>query len=525
MSHDTSKATSSPSTTSSSPSAESEAARAATPKLFPEYDSLDATALADLVRRGEVTSGEVLEAAIERAELRNEYLNAVVTPLYEYARERSDALPDGPLAGVPFLLKDLKAKLAGTPTSNGNRLEKGRIAEQNSLIVDRFLDAGVQVMGKSSSPEFGIMAVTEPEIWGPCRNPWALDRTPGGSSGGSSAAVAARIVPIAHAGDGGGSIRIPASATGTFGLKPTRGRVSMAPFLGEGWGGFVQEGVISRSVRDTALCLDNIDQLTPGEPYAAPHKERPWVSHLRAPDRALKVAYTTGTLFGSDNHPDCIAAVESSVKLLEELGHHVEEARPSFPREELIEAYFLTVASGVAVFVEDASEYAGVKPHHKNFEAVTWALAQIGWNMSAAQLTRARRTIHRASREVAKTFEEYDVFVTSTHAAPPVMIGELALKPADRLQLSVIRNLPLQALFDKLLKGMGAKALERTPNTMLFNQTGQPAMSVPLYWSEAGLPIGTQIVGPFGGEGLLFELATQLEEARPWSGRLPPLLG
>lgn len=495
------------------------------PKTFPEYDQLDATALADLIRRGEVTPQETLEAAIERAELRNPSLNAVVTELYDRARDEVDQLPNGPLHGVPFLLKDLKAKLKGTPTSNGTRLEKGRVAAENSLIVDRFLNAGVQVIGKSSSPEFGIMGVTEPEIWGPCRNPWDLNHTPGGSSGGSSAAVAARIVPIAHAGDGGGSIRIPGSATGTFGLKPTRGRVSMAPFLGEAWGGFVQEGVMSRSVRDTALCLDQIDQLTPGEPYAAPHKAKPWVEHLHAPERPLKVAYTTGTLFGAENHPDCIAAVESSVKLLEELGHHVEEARPTFPREELIEAYFLTVASGVSLFVEDASAYRGVKPKHTNFETVTWSLAQIGWHTSAAKLTRARNTMHHASREIATFFQEYDVFVTSTHAAPPVRIGELALRGADKLQLGVIRNLPVQFLFDKLLQGLGKKALERTPNTMLFNQTGQAAMSVPLYWNDAGLPIGTQIVGPFGGEGLLLELATQLEEARPWADRLPPLIG
>ena len=496
----------------------------ASPRRLPEYDQLDATALAELIRSGEVSSREVLEAAIERAELRDPSLNAIVTPLYDRARAHADQLPEGPLTGVPFLLKDLKAKMIGTPTSNGTRLEKGRLATENSIIVDRFINAGLQVMGKSNAPEFGIMGITEPEIWGPCRNPWALDRTPGGSSGGASAAVAARIVPIAHAGDGGGSIRIPASATGTFGLKPTRGRVSMAPFVGESWGGFVQEGVISRSVRDAALCLDQIDLPTPGEPYAAPHKVQPWVQHLHAPERPLKIAFTTGTLFGAENHADCIAAVESSVRLLEDLGHEVKEARPSYPREELIEAYFLIVASAVALFVEDASAYAGVKPKHTNFEPVTWALAQIGWHTSAARLARARDTIHRATREVAQFFGDYDAFVTSTHAAPPVLIGEFALKSVDRLQLGVIRKLPIQALFDKLLQGLGKKALSRTPNTMLFNQTGQPAMSIPLHWNDDNIPIGTQIVGPFGGEGLLFELATQLEEARPWSGRRPPLL-
>jgi amidase len=494
------------------------------PKIIPEYDDLDATALAELIKNKELSPAEVLEAAIERAELRNPSLNAIVTPLYERARKQAKDLPDGPFSGVPFLLKDLKAQLKGTPTSNGTKLEKGRIAEGNSLIVDRFLASGVQVMGKSNSPEFGIMGVTEPKIWGPCRNPWDLNRTPGGSSGGTSSAVAARIVPIAHAGDGGGSIRIPASATGTFGLKPTRGRVSMAPYVGEGWGGFVQEGVITRSVRDSALALDQIDQLTIGEPYAAPHKPHPWTSYLRAPDRKLKVAYITSTLFGQENHPDCVAAVESSVKLLDELGHHVEEARPSFPRDELVEAYFMIVASGTSVFVENTSAYAGVKPSVKNFETITWALAQIGWHTSAARLARARDTIHRASRQVAHFFSEYDLFVTSTHAAPPVMIGELGLKTADKLQLALIRNLPLQSLFDLMLKGMGNKALSKTPNTMLFNQTGQPGMSIPLHWNDDGLPIGTQVIAPFGGEGLLFQVATQLEEARPWAHRHPPFI-
>ena len=502
----------------------SESQTVAAPKLFPEYDDLDATGIAELVAKGEIKASEVLEAAIERATLRNPKINAITVDLFDKARKEVDQLPDGPLKGVPFLLKDLKAQFKGTPTSNGTRLDKGRIAETNSLIVDRFLTSGVQIMGKSNAPEFGIMGVTEPKIWGPCRNPWHLEHTPGGSSGGASASVAARIVPIAHAGDGGGSIRIPASATGTFGLKPTRGRVSMAPFVGEGWGGFVQEGVISRSVRDSALVLDQIDQLTVGEPYAAPHKPKPWTSYLKAPDRKLKIAFTSGTLFGQENHPDCIEAVQSSVKLLESLGHEVIETKPSFPRDELVEAYFMIVASGTSVFVENSSAYAGVKPSYKNFETITWALAQIGWHTSAARLSRARDTIHKASREIAKFFQEYDLFVTSTHAAPPIKVGELELKTMDKLQLGLIRSFPLQSLFDLMLKGMGNKALSKTPNTMLFNQTGQPGMSIPLHWNAEGLPIGTQIVGPFGGEGLLFQVATQLEEARPWAQRKPALI-
>lgn len=493
------------------------------PLSFPEYDTLDATALAALIHRGEVTPIEVLEASIERADERNPQLNAIVHPLYDRARSKASDLPDGPLKGVPFLLKDLKAMMAGTPTSNGNRLTKGRVATEDSLISQRFEAAGVQTIGKSNSPEFGIMGVTEPEIWGPCRNPWDLERTPGGSSGGAASAVAARIVPIAHAGDGGGSIRIPASACGLFGLKPTRGRVSMAPFLGESWGGFVQENVVSRSVRDAAACLDAIDAPVIGEPYAAPHKLKPWTSHLHPPERRLKIAFTRQTLFAGTTHPDCEAAIDRAVETLIALGHQVEEAQPTFPKEELIEAYFYTVASGVACFVEDSASYAGVKPRAKHFEAPTWMLAQIGWSCSSATLVRARNVMHHASREVAQFFEGYDLFITSTHAEPPIKVGELSLKPSERAQLAVLRAINAKPLLDKALKSLGTNALARTPNTQLFNQTGQPAMSLPLHWNESGIPIGVQIAGRFGDEGLLFQVATELEEALPWAERRPPI--
>jgi len=489
---------------------------------FPEYDDLDATGLAALIKSGEVSAREALEAAIERAELRNPKLNAIVTPLFERARDRVERLPKGPLYGVPFLLKDLKAMLKGTPTSNGTRLYKGKLATETSLIAARFESAGVQTIGKSNSPEFGIMGVTEPEIWGPCRNPWDLSRTPGGSSGGASSAVAARIVPIAHAGDGGGSIRIPASACGLFGIKPTRGRVSMAPFLGEGWGGFVQENVVSRSVRDAALCLDQIDQVTPGEPYAAPHKPKPWTEHLHAPERRLKVAFTQGALYGDHTDPECARAVEETIELMKGLGHEVIEATPPFDREALVEAYFYTVAAGTARFVEDTAAYVGRKPRPRDFEAATWLLAQIGWKCDAATLIKAQQTMHRAARQVAAFFEQYDLFVSPVHAVPPIKIGELAPSAAQRLQLSVVRALNTKGLLDKVLDTLGRDALSRTPNTQLFNQTGQPAMSVPLYWTPEGQPLGVQVVGPFGGEGLLFQVATELEQARPWSQMRPP---
>lgn len=483
---------------------------------FPEYDQLDATGLAALVEAGEVSAQECLDAAIARIEERNPALNAVVLELFERARERVNALPKGPFYGVPFLLKDLKAQLKGTPTSNSTKLLKDLPADRSSVLVERYEAAGLQIVGKTNTPEFGIMGITEPALRGPCRNPWDVNHTPGGSSGGSGAAVAARIVPVAHAGDGGGSIRIPASACGLFGLKPTRGRVTMAPFMGEAWGGFVQEHVLSRSVRDSAAILDLTDAPAPGDPYWAPPKERPWLEEVGANPGKLRIAFHTDTLYAGTTHPDCKEAVEEAVKLLENLGHEVEEAMPPFPKEEMVKAYFQTVATGVAAFVDETAAKVGKKPSSSDFEPITWVLAQLGWSTSAAALEHSKNNMQRASREVASFFGKYDIFVSPTLAQPPVRVGELDPTSAESFQLALLRTLPFKALLDKALDSMGTNALSRTPNTQLFNQTGQPAMSVPLHWNEAGLPIGVQFAGAFGAEGTLFRLAAQLEEAKPW---------
>ena len=490
---------------------------------FEDYDTLDAMGLAERVRAGDVSPEELLDAAVERIEARNPALNAVVYDMVDRARARVGDLPDGPLKGVPFLVKDLKLQIAGTPTSNSTRLMLHRPATQTSVLAGRCEAAGLQILGKTNTPEFGIMGITEPAARGPARNPWNTDHTPGGSSGGSSAAVAARMVPIAHGGDGGGSIRIPASACGLFGLKPTRGRVTMAPFMGEAWSGFVQEHVLSRSVRDSALLLDIEDPRTPGEPYGVPHKPRPWLEELETPCRPLRVAWTRDTLYAGTPHADCVAAVDDAVALLSELGHEVEEARPEVPIQDMIRAYFIVVAAGVARFVETSSEAAGKRPSASDFEPASWMLALIGWKSSAAELLAAQQTIQKAARDVADFFGRYDVFVTSTMARPPARIGELALQPNEKLQMRLLRALPFKALLDVALSKMGQGKLAWTPNTQLFNQTGQPAMSVPLYWNAAGLPIGVQVVGGFGDEATLFQLARQLEEARPWAGRLPPL--
>ncbi len=491
------------------------------PTTLPEYDDLDATALAAHVRAGDFSPAELLEAAIERIEARNPALNAVVHTMYDRARSRVEELPDGPFRGVPFLVKDLKLQIAGTPTTNSTKLMVGQVAEVDSVLARRYEAAGLQVLGKTNTPEFGIMGITESELRGPARNPWNPDRTPGGSSGGSAAAVGARMVPAAHGGDGGGSIRIPASCCGLFGLKPTRGRVSMAPFAGEAWGGFVQEHVLTRSVRDSAALLDVADPPTPGEPYGVPAKSRPWAEEVGAAPGTLRVAFTTENIYGGDPHPDCVAAVQSAAQLCRDLGHEVVQATPEFSKPEMIRAYFLTVASGVAWFVEDTSRKAGRRPRARDYEPATWLLRQIGKKTRAPELIDAQLTMQRTGRQIAAFFEQHDVLLTSTLGRPPVKVGELALQKNERTQLALLRALPFDGLLDVALTQMGGSKLSATPNTQLFNQTGQPAMSVPLHWNDDGLPIGVQFASRFGDEATLFRLASQLEEARPWADRKP----
>lgn len=493
--------------------------------LLPEYDDLDALGMAERVRDRSLSPDELLDAAMARIEARNPRLNAVVLELFDRAKARVSKLPDGPLRGVPFLVKDLKLQIAGTPTTNSTRLSMAKVADGTSVLAARYEAAGLQIVGKTNTPEFGIMGITEPEVRGACRNPWNEGHTPGGSSGGSASAVAARMVPVAHGGDGGGSIRIPASACGLFGLKPTRGRVTMAPFAGEAWGGFVQEHVLARSVRDSAALLDVADPPTPGEPYGVPAKARPWLDEVGASPGKLRIAFTREPLYAGETHPDCLAAVLDAVGLLREMGHEVVEATPAFPREEMVRAYFITVATGVARFVELATEEAGKKkPQPSDFEPATWLLALIAWKTSAPQLVAAQQLMQKAAREVAAFFEEHDVFLTSTLARPPARVGELALSRAERAQMGVLKALPFHKLLDVALDKMGSGKLAYTPNTQLFNQTGQPAMSVPLYWNAQGLPIGTQFAARFGDEATLFRLGAALEQARPWAERKPPSL-
>ncbi len=491
---------------------------------LPEYDRLDATALAALVARGEVTPPELLEAAIERVEARNPGLNAVVHRFDEEARRRATGIvPPGPFRGVPLLVKDLIALVEGQPATGSCRLFEGVISPVDSEIVRRFRAAGFVLFGQTNTPELGIMPVTEPTLRGPTRNPWNREHTPGGSSGGSAAAVAARMVPVAHGNDGGGSIRIPASACGLFGLKPTRARTSFAPQYGEVQAGLVNEHALTRSVRDSAAVLDAVAGAAPGDPYVAPPPARPFLEEVGAPPGRLRIAFDAGSLFGHTVHPDCVAAVHDAARLLEGLGHELTEARPRFDRDELVRAYLVIGAAYLRADLQALARRTGRRLDLSLVEPETAALAAAGQALSAADLAGAVVAAQAAGRQVAAFFERHDLFLTATMAHPPARVGAFARSTWERFQIQAVIHLPpFRAVIDRLLQELSAQAFERTGNTMLFNLTGQPAASIPLWWNAQSLPVGVQLAARFGDEATLLRAASQLEAARPWEGRVAP---
>jgi amidase len=486
--------------------------------------SLDALGLAELVRSKEVAPLELVEAAIARAEAINPRLNAIVDTCYDRARAQAKAVvPDGPFRGVPFLLKEIQGDDAGTVTTNGCRFYEGLTAEHDSELVRRHKAAGLIVIGKTNVPEFGLVPITEPELYGVAHNPWALDRTTGGSSGGSGAAVAARIVPMAHGNDGGGSIRIPASCGGVFGLKPTRGRNPFGPDRSEGWHGLVVEHALTVSVRDSAALLDATAGEDPGSPYFAPPRERPYLEEVAREPGPLKIGFTVASTLGKSVHPDCVAAIKDVAKLCESLGHRVEESEPPVDRQKLTRAFLVLIASELAAEVARVATLRGREARADELELPSWLLVNAGRHFSGAELASAVVTLRSIAREQAAWFAKYDVLLTPTLAAPPVRNGELQPKPMEKQLLGVLRRFPVGALLRKALNQLADEVgFEFAAFTPVANITGQPAMSVPLYWNGEGLPIGAHFVGRFGGEGTLFRLAAQLERARPWSARKPP---
>lgn len=467
---------------------------------FEEYRKHDAVGLAGLVAKGEVSAGELLDTAVARMAEVNPALNAVTLDLAEMARKALPAKPQGPLGGVPYLLKDLGAMMAGTVTTGGSRLWKDNLAAADSAIVTLYKQAGLNIFGKTNTPEFGLMPITEPDFLGACRNPWDVDRTPGGSSGGAAAAVAAGIVPAAHASDGGGSIRTPASACGLFGMKPSRGRVSFAP-MGEGWGGASIQHAVTRSVRDSAVLLDVVCQPQAGDPYYLAAPAVPYAQEVgRAPGK-LRIGFTTAALAAPALDPECAQAVLDAARLCESLGHTVEEVTVPGNLAAMQQAAGDVIAASVAATLEIESEKRGRPADQSDVEDLTWFMARRGMSVTGPAYVRGLAAIHAYGRAVAELFKTYDVLLLSTLGSPAIPIGWLT----ESIETYAPR------LFDFM------------PNTQAFNNTGQPAMTVPLSWSKSGLPIGVQFVGRMAEEGLLFRLAGQLETAQPWFDRTPAL--
>ena len=490
---------------------------------FSEYSKYDGLGLAELIRKKKISPGELVEEAITRIETHNPKLNAVVNKLYDRARNAaSGKLPDGPFRGVPFLMKDLISTLEGIPTSQGNKLWKDIPATITSELAKRWEATGAIVVGKTNTPEFGLTPYTESDTLEPTHNPWDLSRTTGGSSGGSGAAVAARIVPFATGGDGGGSIRIPSSACGIFGLKPTRGRTPTGPIIGEAWQGFAIEHVLTRSVRDSAAMLDATQGADAGAPYIIPDAG-PFLKEVNKKPGKLRVAFSTKPMMGKNVHADCVKGVEETVELLKSLGHEVVEDAPTIDREEYSLQFLTIIAAQARADIEEIAEITGRKVSLDDFDSITFATGLFGTILKASEYARAVRYLQMVSRDIGRFFENYDVLLTPVLNQPPVKIGSLKLSKAEENQIKFIARTGQTWILNALgvIKPVAAQTFEFIPWTPVFNVTGQPAMSMPLHWNDEGLPIGMHFVGKWGDEATLFRLAGQLEKAKPWFDKAP----
>lgn len=468
---------------------------------------LDATAQAELVRTGQVTPGELVEGAITRIEKLDPEINAVIHPRFDKARAEAVAseLPDGPFRGVPFLIKDLAAPSAGDPQHNGMRVmrDSNYIAPADNYLIARYRRAGFVFVGRTNTPELGLIPTTEPVSHGATHNPWNLDHSPGGSSGGSAAAVAAGMVAVAHASDGGGSIRIPASMCGLVGLKVSRGRITMGPDRDETQLGVVH--VVSRSVRDTAALLDVTHGPAPGDMVVAPPPARPYAEEIGADPGRLRVGLLAHTP-GGELHASCATAVRNAAARLEALGHHVEEAHPAVldRPEENGRRFIARWSTGAALSLKAHADIIGRELTADDVEPATWLMAEMAKGVSGVDLAAALAASAAFTRAIGSWWGEgWDLLLTPTLGGPPPRLGEISAAVE-----------PMEAM---------GRIAELVPFTTHFNVTGQPAISLPLHWDEAGLPIGVQLVAAYGREDVLLRVATQLEEAEPWADRRPPV--
>ncbi len=471
-----------------------------------DYSSYDGLGLAALVKAGDVTPAELAEEAIARIEKHNPTLNAVVLKLYDKGRATAKAPPKGLFHGVPFLMKDAFGDMKGSATRDGSRFRSGEPATQDSTLAARFKASGVVILGRTNVPEYTLLPTTENEIYGAACNPWNPLHSTGGSSGGSGSAVAAGIVPMAHANDSGGSIRIPASACGLVGLKPTRGRNPLGPDFGDVVAGLCSEHVVTRSVRDSAAMLDCTQGGDVGDPYAAPPVERPYLDEIKRDPGKLRIAVLSKDASGKAFHADCTAGVAATAKLLSGLGHHVEEAALPIGADEAAGLFLPMWAAYLAWDIDAEAERRGRPPKDDELQGLTWGFYEIGKTVTAAQFLDLRTKAQAMSRRIAQFMQGFDVTLTSTLATPPIRNGVIDLKTRD----AMTGFLPLA---------------DYVPYTPVQNLTGQPAISLPLHWSADGLPVGMMFAARFGDEATLFRLAAQLEAAQPWAGRHPKIWG
>lgn len=479
---------------------------------FVDYETYDATGLAALVSKGEVSPNDLLDAALSRVDALNPKLNAVVNLAVDAAmRAIGRGLPEGPFKGVPFLLKDLGAEAIDYPSHKGSNLFRDTRYDYNSELVRRLKATGLVIFGRTTSPELGVGPVTEAKVYGgPTRSAWNPDHTAGGSSGGAGAAVSSGILPAAHGSDGGGSVRIPASSSGLFGMKATRARLPDGPASGEGWAGMAIAGFLTRSVRDSAALLDATAGADLGAPYWAPPLKGSFMHAIQRPPARQKIAFSRLSFTGEPLHSDCLAAADAAAKLCAGLGHHVEEAAPPLDLMTLMQAWTTIVACGTALAVREKVKVLG-RPLKAvdDIEAVTRGAIALAKTVSGPDYLAAVNKVHRCGREMAAFFQDYDLLLTPTLAEPPARIGRFA---PDNEDFADYRLGP-------------AGLLPYSPFTAVFNATGQPAMSVPLSWNGDGLPIGIHIAGRFGEDETLMALATELESAAPWFDRRPPIRG
>ncbi|OBH26862.1 amidase [Mycobacterium sp. E1319] len=487
-----------------------------------EYLSLDATALAELVQRREVTAAELLALARQRADAVNPRLNAIVRRLDGVADQRAaDPALSGPLAGVPFLVKDLGQQYRGFVTSCGSRSLAHDVADQHALITQRFLAAGLVVFGMTNTPEFGAKGVTESDYLGPARNPWDTARTPGGSSGGSGAAVAAGIVPAAGANDGGGSIRIPAACNGLVGLKVSRGLAPYGPQTGEAMFGMATQGAVSRTVRDSAALCDAMVGPDPAAAYQAALPGEPFTELIRRRPQSLKIGYSTRSAINPHPDREAVAAVAQAAAVLTELGHRVEEVAPPYDDAALGRDFLTIWFAQLHQQIEEIKRRTGARD--RDFEADTLAVGELGRSGGVLAPLRALENRHLYIQSLAAFHADYDYFLTPTLATPPLTIGATTTSPPLQRVARVVsrlragRAMRLSGILDDLIE----QSLGWVPYTQLANLTGRPAISVPLHWTDGGLPLGVQFVGKLGSDGELLQLAAQLEEARPWAHRHP----